>query len=346
MAKLLLTFNDPEKVKAGVETYSKLLLKVFPDLKIIHLGNIGAENKDFFSLIKEPMKAKLLGDYVVQNKEVLKPELVITNGMIGWNLTEKKVGCGIVNLQHGTYAAYAKAAMKKTGLNYWRIRYIYSYFERFAAKNASTIISNSKFTANNVKKHYGRDSKTVYPPIDINLFKPLDKKECRKKLNLPLDKKIILFVGRPDYSKGFDIFEKIAEKMPEHIFVSVTNPKAKTELPNFLAFDEIKHEDLVYFYNSADVLLFPSRFEGFGFVPLEALACNLPVIANNVGIFDDFTNEIPNTFILNNKDITFHINCINKLTGEKTFKDSRKFIEKNLSLKLFIEKHDEIGAIF
>ncbi len=346
MTKVLLTFNDPEKVKAGVETYSKLLLKVFPDLKIIHLGNIGAKDKDFFSLIKEPMKAKLLGDYIIQNKDKLKPELVITNGMIGWNIAEKKVGCKIVNLQHGTYAAYAEAAMKKTDLNYWRIKCIYSYFEKLAVKNASFIISNSDFTANNVKKHYGAKSRVIYPPIDTNLFKPLDKKECRKKLDLPLDKKIVLFVGRPDYSKGFDIFEKIAEKMPEHLFVSATNPKAKTELPNFIAFDEVRHEDLVYFYNSADVLLFPSRFEGFGFVPLEALACNVPVIANKVGIFDDFTNEIPNTFILNNKNITFYIKYINELIDRRIFNDSGKFIEKNLSLKLFIEKHDEIGAIF
>lgn len=45
----------------------------------------------------------------------------------------------------------------------------------------------------------------------------------------------------------------------------------------------VPDEHLVYFYNAADALLFPSYYEGFGLPPLEAMACGTPVIASNGG---------------------------------------------------------------
>jgi glycosyltransferase involved in cell wall biosynthesis len=42
-------------------------------------------------------------------------------------------------------------------------------------------------------------------------------------------------------------------------------------------------EDLVPLYRAADVLLYPSRYEGFGLPPLEAMACGTPVVAAAAG---------------------------------------------------------------
>ena len=53
--------------------------------------------------------------------------------------------------------------------------------------------------------------------------------------------------------------------------------------------DSIRHigavgddRKLAEWYNAADVLLFPSLWEGFGWPPLEAMACGTPVVASNV----------------------------------------------------------------
>jgi len=44
----------------------------------------------------------------------------------------------------------------------------------------------------------------------------------------------------------------------------------------------VPEEELPYLYNGADLLLYPSLYEGFGFPILEAMACGTPVITSNI----------------------------------------------------------------
>jgi glycosyltransferase involved in cell wall biosynthesis len=50
-----------------------------------------------------------------------------------------------------------------------------------------------------------------------------------------------------------------------------------------LNFDYLPLADVVKLYNAADVLFFPSWYEGFGLPPLQAMACGLPVVCSNAG---------------------------------------------------------------
>src|SRR5262249_42829514 len=63
------------------------------------------------------------------------------------------------------------------------------------------------------------------------------------------------------------------------IFATIEKYGLQTEvlLPGFIPADE-----LALWYNSADVFLYPSVFEGFGLPVLEAMACGTPVITSNV----------------------------------------------------------------
>ena len=50
-------------------------------------------------------------------------------------------------------------------------------------------------------------------------------------------------------------------------------------------------EDLPFIYNASDVFVYPSRFEGFGFPPLEAMACGIPVICSNAGALPEIAGD-------------------------------------------------------
>jgi glycosyltransferase involved in cell wall biosynthesis len=49
----------------------------------------------------------------------------------------------------------------------------------------------------------------------------------------------------------------------------------------------LRDEELPMLYNSADVLLAPSLYEGFGWPPLEAMACAVPVVCSRAGSLGD-----------------------------------------------------------
>jgi glycosyltransferase involved in cell wall biosynthesis len=50
---------------------------------------------------------------------------------------------------------------------------------------------------------------------------------------------------------------------------------------HILFLEEVSDQELVYLYNLASILVFPSLEEGFGLPPLEAMACGIPVLAAN-----------------------------------------------------------------
>ncbi|MCX7919505.1 MAG: glycosyltransferase family 4 protein [bacterium] len=53
----------------------------------------------------------------------------------------------------------------------------------------------------------------------------------------------------------------------------------------------LEHAQLPQIYRSAAVLVFPSTYEGFGFPPLEAMACGTPVIASNVAAIPEVVGD-------------------------------------------------------
>lgn len=274
---VLLTGNSFSRIPAGVEHFSELLKQVFPKLQIMAFDQLHQKTLPFLA---EPLKARAVWQYLQNQLHSLNPEIVFFNGMYGFFLPPKtdffKLG-----ICHGTYSSFAAQAMP-WGLDRLRTKFIYSWFERKSLQNAESIISNSEFTRDILKKDYSLNSRIVPFAIDFSVFKPQSREKARKETRLPLGKKIILFVGRPDYSKGFDMLEKLALKNPDWHFVAVTFPRAHSSSVDCRGpFDS---KTISLYYAAADIVLFPSRFESFGFVTLEALACNRPVVTTNFGV--------------------------------------------------------------
>ncbi len=87
---------------------------------------------------------------------------------------------------------------------------------------------------------------------------------------------------RLDYGSGWQDYKFLivgrAGWKNEKIFQLVKDLKLENKII-FVGY--VKDEDLPYFYNGAKLLLYLSKYEGFGLPPLEALACETPVLAGN-----------------------------------------------------------------
>ena len=61
----------------------------------------------------------------------------------------------------------------------------------------------------------------------------------------------------------------------------------------------VSEADLIALYNGASVFIYPSLLEGFGFPPLEAMACGIPVAASNAASIPEVTGNAALSFAAN-----------------------------------------------
>lgn len=335
MKAVLLCGQRFSNVPAGVEHFSELLVHAFPELEILSFDQVG---KPLPRLLTEQFKSQAVAQCLQKNLSRLKPAVVFFNGMYGWALPKKppylKVG-----ICHGTYASFARHALP-LGLERLRSGLVYSWFEKKSLQNADGIISNSAFTKKILQQDYQLESKTVPFAIDFSVFKPQSMQKAREKTGLPLGKKIVLFVGRPDYSKGFDLTEKMARRNADWHFVSVTFPKAKS--PFLDCRGPFDSKTLSLYYAAADAVFFPSRFESFGFVTLEALACNRPIVTTDFGIAQELKH--PACIIAKNHSLSSFQNALEEaLQKEFSFDFS---LEDQFGIERFAKQFKETLEFF
>jgi glycosyltransferase involved in cell wall biosynthesis len=113
---------------------------------------------------------------------------------------------------------------------------------------------------------------TVLPcGVDSDLFKPMDKIWCRKKLNLPLNQKVVFFPASPlNKQKGLDLVKEAIKSLKDGDILLTTG-------------GNIIHEDMPYHMNAADVIVQLSFYEASPSVLKEAMAVNTPMVFTDTG---------------------------------------------------------------
>lgn len=146
---------------------------------------------------------------------------------------------------------------------------------------------------------------TIPPGVDTELFTPLDRATCRTILGLPIDESIILFVGRVDPIKGIDTLLCAAaaleatETAATVLFVGgeldasgkpigplmdvVADAERLGVAHRFRFVGSQPQERLPLFYGASDLVVVPSRYESFGLVAVEAMACGRPTVVSRAG---------------------------------------------------------------
>ncbi len=230
---------------------------------------------------------------------------------------------------------------KKRKLNPLNIVYI--YLEKRCFKNSKKIIANSQMIKNQIMNTYHIENSkiaVVYNGIEI---KPLKKHEdIKKEFNLQ-DEKVILYVGNGFERKGVKEAIKIVSKLKTKAKLIIIGKEKKIDeyknLANSLQVDAIftgARSDVDKFYSLSDIFLFPTRYEPFSNVILEAMSFQNAVFTTK----QNGAHEILNSkYILENpkdysiiKTIDELLNNPEKLQAakEENFKIVQDFtIEKN-----------------
>jgi glycosyltransferase involved in cell wall biosynthesis len=119
--------------------------------------------------------------------------------------------------------------------------------------------------------------------VDSALFSPAaagERMALRRALDLPIDRNVILFVGRHVEKKGLALLRALAGRTPEWTWCLIGDGPIDPStwgLANVLALGRRSQEAIVDYYRAADVLVLPSVGEGFPLVVQEALSSGCPV---------------------------------------------------------------------
>jgi len=179
------------------------------------------------------------------------------------------------------------------------------------AKKADKIIAVSQSTKNDLINLYGlepRKIKVIYSGVGKQ-FNPL-KNESNvsnvslvSKYNLP--EKFILYFGTIEPRKNLigliKAFELLRAKLDLKLVIA--GAKGWLEQDVFKVARESKYRNDIFFtgfveeidkpalYNLAELFVYPSFFEGFGFPPLEAMACGLPTIVSHTSSLPEVVGQ-------------------------------------------------------
>jgi glycosyltransferase involved in cell wall biosynthesis len=152
--------------------------------------------------------------------------------------------------------------------------------------SSSVHIAPSKFFSKQVKKRFDINKIYVSPSggVDTNTFKPLEQNRNASKL-------MVGFASHIIKSKGIELFLRLCadyenDSLLEFKLIAYGNELAKYQpridkLLNLKQVVPFAKSEMPSFYQSLDLLVMPTHSESLGLVPLEAMACNVPVLGTN-----------------------------------------------------------------
>jgi D-inositol-3-phosphate glycosyltransferase len=183
------------------------------------------------------------------------------------------------------------------------------YGEEQVVQAADVLIANTDTEAKQLINLYDACAsrvEVIHPGVDLDVFRPRDKADVRRRLELPPDASVVMFAGRIQPLKAPDVLLRavhvLLDREPglrSRLVVPVVggpsgsgleHPESLAQLAQHLGIADVvrfvppvEQARLAEWYAAADVVAVPSYNESFGLVAIEAQASGTPVVAAAVG---------------------------------------------------------------
>lgn len=201
-----------------------------------------------------------------------------------------------------------------------------------AAQRPDHMIANSIHIQQEIQKYYGRSSEVIYPPIDVERFKPKDQ----------TSRFSFVIAGRQTPYKRFDLAVaactrlkfplKVMGKGPEyHKLTAMAGPSVR-----FLGY--VKDDEVVRQLQNSEAFIFPGE-DDFGMVAVQAMAAGTPVIAYKAGGALDYVKEGETGFFFEEQTVESLMEALKKFNPQdydprKITKKADKFAVKHFTAKM------------
>ena len=292
--------------KTGTENYSASIISYIAEIDKSN-KYVLYTNKEWMDVLPvnfrvKQLKNKRLWTLAGLSKEMLKnsPDILFIPAHVMPYIFPKKT---IVTIHDLAFKYFPKAYSLSS-------RLYLDWSTKFAVEHANKIIAVSQNTKNDLVRFYGVDPEkvfVVYHGIDQDYLtfdsKPDDKLILKK---FGINRPYILFVGRLEprknvatLLKSFSMLTK--EKKLSHTLVLVGAEQKNSNIQKIIDREKIgdrvirlgyiSKKDLLPIFSNADMFVYPSLYEGFGFPILEAFSLGVPVIASNASSIPEVAGD-------------------------------------------------------
>jgi glycosyltransferase involved in cell wall biosynthesis len=220
-------------------------------------------------------------------------------------------------------------------------------FEKASLSVADALVACSHYTANSIHAALGGPrAHVILNGIETDFFCPATPKLQREGQSARL-----LFVGNLIRRKGADLLPKIMRALgPAYELRYTTGLRTSDPFPGapgMTPLGRLTREQLRDEYRRADLLLFPTRFEGFGYAAAEALACGTPVVTTRGSSLPEVVDDGVTGRLCATDDIEDFVGAVKTLVADKAAliamgHEARRAAEERFDLNKMAKKYTDL----